>query len=60
MKTLYQTLTRSLILCNVLLLFGCKPKVDYSYRSGSNVRWLNPKEQKHKKLEIDWFKYQNK
>lgn len=47
-----------LLLCVSFL--SCKPKVDYSYRSGQSVRWLNPKDQKKQKLNIDWFKYQNK
>jgi len=42
----------------ILTITSCRQKIDYSYRSGANVRWLNPKDQKNKKLEIDWFKYQ--
>jgi hypothetical protein len=42
----------------ILTITSCRQKIDYSYRSGANVRWLNPKEQKNQKLEIDWFKYQ--
>ena len=42
----------------ILTITSCRQKIDYSYRSVANVRWLNPKDQKNKKLEIDWFKYQ--